>query len=94
MDSTIPFSGTRNWVNAFKQTYQIPIRKNWREWWLVRLHDLADQVAGFVWELDGLTVATIKGAGFKVAYDQPEAATELLNAFLSGKSLPYKSTPK
>jgi hypothetical protein len=49
-------------------------------------------VGGFIWELEGLTVVTVKGAGFKASFDQPAAMEEVLNGFLDGKTLPYKAS--
>lgn len=38
MDSTVPITGTKAWLNHFKTQYEIPIRKNWREWWIPGRH--------------------------------------------------------
>jgi hypothetical protein len=91
MDSTVPITGTKFWVNQYKTTYEVPIRKNWREWWIPGKHKGEDQVGGFIWEIEGLTVVTVKGAGFKAGIDQPVAMEEVLNGFLDGKTLPYKA---
>ena len=48
-------------------------------------------MGGFIWELEGLTFVAVKGAGFKAAQDQPVAMSEVLDGFLNGKTLPYKS---
>jgi hypothetical protein len=37
-------------------------------------------------------LVTVKGAGFRAAYDQPIAMSEVLNGFLDGKTLPFKNT--
>ena len=92
MDSTIPTSGTKNWVNNYRRQYEIPTKNHWREWWIKRQHSKLDQVGGFVWELSDLTVVSIKGAGFKAGYDQPEATSKVLEAFLTGIPLPSKHT--
>jgi hypothetical protein len=70
--------------------YGIPVRKNWRAWWIPGLHKGEDQVGGFIWELEGLNIVSVKGAGFKAAFDQPVAMEEVINGFLDGKTLPYK----
>ena len=44
-----------------------------------------------IWELESLTFASVKGAGFRSAIDQPVAMEEVLNGFLDGKSLPEKN---
>jgi hypothetical protein len=35
------------------------------------MHKFEDQVGGFIWELEGLTMVTVKAAGFKASADQP-----------------------
>lgn len=49
MDSTVPITSTKNWVSAYRSTYEVPIRKNWREWWVPGFHKGEDQVGGFIW---------------------------------------------
>lgn len=46
-------------------------QKNWREWWIPGKHKGEDQVGGFIWELEGLTMVAVKAAGFKASADQP-----------------------
>jgi len=50
---------------------ELPIRKIWREWWIPGNHKGEAQVGGFIWELEGLTFASVKGAGFRTGFDQP-----------------------
>jgi|JI10StandDraft_1071094.scaffolds.fasta_scaffold3089154_1 hypothetical protein len=69
----------------------MPVKRIWREWWVPGRHKGEDQVGGFIWELRDLTVVTVKGAGFRAAYDQPQAMSEVLSAFLDGITLPYKN---
>ncbi len=45
-----------------------------------------------VWELEGLTYATVKGSGFLVGKDKPIAQYEILDAFLNNKRLPLTSS--
>jgi hypothetical protein len=90
MDSTVPFIGTRSWLSHYRTVYEVPILKNWREWWVPGRHKYEDQVGGFVWELDGITVVSVRGAGFRAARDQPMAMEEVVNGFLEGKGLPKK----
>ena len=91
MDSTIPAIGTKAWINYYRSVHQIPIKKNWREWWIPGKHKGEDQVGGFIWELEGLTMVLVKAAGFKASYDQPISLEEVLNGFLDGTTLPYKA---
>lgn len=53
-------------------------------------HTGEDQVGGFTWEIEGLTFASVKGAGLRTGLDKPEAMDILLTSFLKGQSLPYK----
>lgn len=69
----------------------MPVRRVWREWWVPGLHKGEDQVGGFIWELRDLTFVTVKGGGFRTGLDQPQAMSEILTGFLSGKTLPYKN---
>ncbi len=45
--------------------------------------------AGMVWELDGMTLATVRGAGHMVPSDKPAEALEILNVFLGRSSWKY-----
>jgi hypothetical protein len=56
------------------------------------MHPHEDQVGGMVWELEGLTYATIKGTGYAVGREKPVALYEIYDAFISGKRLPLTST--
>lgn len=46
------------------------------------------QVGGWTEVYDGLTFATVRGAGHEVPLFQPRRAFELFQSFLSGKNLP------
>lgn len=69
----------------------MPVKRIWREWWIPGRHKGEDQVGGNIWELRDLTFVTVKAAGFRAAYSQPLAMTEVLNGFLDGNTLPYKN---
>lgn len=84
MDSTVSIFGTEFWLKRFREEHQIPIKKNWREWWIPGKHKHEDQVGGYIWELEGMNFVTVKGAGFKASYDQPMAMSEVFNGFLTG----------
>ena len=73
MDSTVPITGTKHWIHNFKTEHHLPIKRNWREWWVPGRHKGEDQVGGFIWELEGMTFVGVKGAGFKAGFDQPVA---------------------
>ena len=62
----------------------------WREWWVPGLHKDEDQMGGNVWKLRGLTFIQVKGAGHMVPADKPKEAQVMLEAFVSGRDLPWK----
>ena len=90
LDSYVPIIGTLRWLERLRHSQDMPVRRIWREWWVPGLHKGEDQVGGFIWELRDITLVTVKGAGFRAAYDKPVAMLEVLNGFLDGKTLPYK----
>ena len=69
----------------------MPVRRTWREWWVPGTHPHEDQVGGMVWELEGLTFASVKSAGYSVGREKPVALYEIFDAFISGKRLPLTS---
>ncbi|KAL6850311.1 hypothetical protein ACP4OV_020938 [Aristida adscensionis] len=80
VDGRVPFIGTRYWVEALG----LPIKSQWQPWYL------NSQVAGRYVEYEGLTMATVRGAGHAVPQDKPAEALVLINSFLSNGPLPTK----
>ena len=91
LDSTIPIIGTKDWITKLKEEIDMPVRRTWREWWVPGKHPHEDQVGGMVWELEGLTFASVKSAGYSVGREKPVALYEIFDAFISGKRLPLTS---
>lgn len=91
VDADVPITGTLRWISHFKEAQGIAVLEPWREWWVSGKHKHEDQVGGMIWELQGLTFASVKGAGHLVPRDKRKEAGVLLDGFLSGKSLPEKS---
>ncbi|RLM93374.1 serine carboxypeptidase-like 33 isoform X1 [Panicum miliaceum] len=81
VDGRVPFIGSRYWVEALG----LPIKSQWQPWYL-----LENQVAGRYVEYEGLTMATVRGAGHTVPQDKPAEALVLINSFLSDRQLPTK----
>lgn len=81
VDGRVPVIGSRYWVEALG----LPIKSQWQPWYL------KDQVAGRYVEYEGLTMATVRGAGHAVPQDKPAEALVLIKAFLSGTQLPAKN---
>lgn len=90
VDADVPITGTINWLSKFREEFGIPVVQPWREWWVPGLHKHEDQVGGMVWELKGITFASVKGAGHMVPLDQRKSAAVLLDAFVNGLPLPEK----
>ncbi|KAK6942332.1 Peptidase S10, serine carboxypeptidase [Dillenia turbinata] len=77
-DAVIPVTSTRYSVDALK----LPTISPWRAWY----DD--GQVGGWTQEYEGLTFASVRGAGHEVPLHRPKQALTLVKSFLAGKSLP------
>ncbi|MQL92251.1 hypothetical protein Taro_024881 [Colocasia esculenta] len=77
-DSVVPVTATKFSLNHLNLTLKIP----WYPWYSGR------QVGGWTEVYEGLTFATVRGAGHEVPLFQPERAFILLESFLAGRSLP------
>jgi len=80
-DFAVPWTGSAFWTNSMKLT---PTGGVWRQW-SFRDRD-GTQVAGFVTDYkEGLTYATIKGAGHMVPQFKPIPAFIMFQKFLTGQ---------
>ncbi|CAK9168863.1 unnamed protein product [Ilex paraguariensis] len=77
-DSVVPVTATRFSLSHLNLT----IKTRWYPWYS------GDQVGGWTEIYDGLTFATIRGAGHEVPLFQPKRAFILFQSFLAGKELP------
>ncbi|XP_052203844.1 serine carboxypeptidase-like 26 isoform X2 [Diospyros lotus] len=77
-DGRVPVIGSRYWIEALG----LPLKSPWRPWY----HN--HQVGGRVVEYEGLTFATVRGAGHLVPLNKPSEALSLIRSFLSGQHLP------
>lgn len=75
VDAIVPVVGTRRWVSRLGR----PVVKPWKPW-----ISGTKQVGGYVVEYDGITLATVRGAGHMVPYVQPERASTLIKGYLTG----------
>ncbi|CAM8972951.1 unnamed protein product [Rhodiola kirilowii] len=80
MDGILPTLGTRYGIN----TLHLPVETAWRTWYT------NSQVGGYVEAYEGLTFATVRGAGHMVPSYQPERALTLISSFLQGVLPPPK----
>ncbi|KAK9060363.1 hypothetical protein SSX86_021067 [Deinandra increscens subsp. villosa] len=76
VDAVVPVSGTRYSIDAMN----LKVVKPWRFW-----TDTNKQVAGYKVVYDGLTFATVRGAGHEVPRFQPHQAFALIKMFLANQ---------
>ncbi|KAL0784843.1 hypothetical protein Bca101_001088 [Brassica carinata] len=77
-DSVVPVTATRLSISHLNLT----VKTRWYPWYS------GNQVGGWTEVYEGLTFATVRGAGHEVPVLQPERALILLRSFLAGKELP------
>ncbi|XP_068309823.1 serine carboxypeptidase 24 isoform X1 [Pyrus communis] len=77
-DSVVPVTATRLSLNHLNLTIKTP----WYPWYS------GSQVGGWTEVYDGLTFATVRGAGHEVPLIQAERGLTLFKSFLAGKKLP------
>ncbi|KAL9227018.1 hypothetical protein vseg_002765 [Gypsophila vaccaria] len=78
VDSVVPVTATRFALGQLKLQIKIP----WYPWYVKK------QVGGWTEVYEGLTFATVRGAGHEVPLFKPRAALQLFRSFLSDKPLP------
>ncbi|KAJ8477949.1 hypothetical protein OPV22_021676 [Ensete ventricosum] len=77
-DSVVPVTGTRFSISHLGLKIKIP----WYPWYSGR------QVAGWTEVYEGMTFASVRGAGHEVPLFQPRRTFQLFQSFLAGKPLP------
>ncbi|GKD01483.1 serine carboxypeptidase 24-like protein [Tanacetum coccineum] len=77
-DANLPVTATRYSLSHLNLT----VKTRWYPWYS------NGQVGGWTEVYDGLTFATVRGAGHEVPLLQPERALLLFQSFLAGKNLP------
>ncbi|XAR51138.1 Carboxypeptidase D [Bertholletia excelsa] len=77
-DSVVPVTATRFSLNHLNLT----VKTRWYPWYS------GPQVGGWTEVYEGLTFATVRGAGHEVPLFQPRRAFVLFRSFLAGKELP------
>ncbi|KAF9663816.1 hypothetical protein SADUNF_Sadunf17G0091300 [Salix dunnii] len=78
VDSVVPVTATRYSLAELKLATKIP----WYPWYVKK------QVGGWTEVYEGLTFATVRGAGHEVPLFKPRAALQLFKSFLKGDPLP------
>ncbi|WVZ12712.1 hypothetical protein V8G54_017242 [Vigna mungo] len=79
-DSVVPVTATRFSLNHLN----LSIKTRWYPWYS------GGQVGGWTEVYNGLTFATVRGAGHEVPLFQPKRAYTLFKSFLAGKELPKR----
>ena len=77
IDGAVPSTGTYDWIQFMNVTSKQDLRPYMYE----------DHVAGYVQEWDGLTYATVHGAGHMVPQDKPPEAYYLITNWIKGNKL-------
>ncbi|WCJ30114.1 Serine carboxypeptidase 24 [Euphorbia peplus] len=77
-DSVVPVTATRFSLSHLNLT----VKTRWYPWYS------GNQVGGWTEVYNGLTFATVRGAGHEVPLFQPKRAFTLFRSFLAGKQLP------
>ncbi|XP_028796590.1 serine carboxypeptidase-like 25 [Neltuma alba] len=78
VDSVVPVTATRYSLAQLKLVTKVP----WYPWYVKK------QVGGWTEVYEGLTFATVRGAGHEVPLFKPRAALQLFKSFIAGKPLP------
>lgn len=78
VDAIVPVIGTRNWIRSLR----LPLKTAWRPW-----HSTTGQVGGWTSEHEGLTFASVRGAGHMVPYTQAERALYLFSKWIHQQTL-------
>ncbi|KAF5179146.1 Serine carboxypeptidase-like [Thalictrum thalictroides] len=78
VDSVVPVTATRFALAQLKLPTKVP----WYPWYVKK------QVGGWTEVYEGLTFATVRGAGHEVPLFKPRVALQLFKSFLRGKTLP------
>jgi len=76
-DGVVATPGTINWINAWldePNSTIAPEQEAWAPYDVTNQYNGGKQVAGYHWKLNGMTFATVHGAGHMVPTDQPQVA--------------------
>lgn len=78
VDSVVPVTATRQSLHHLKLATKVP----WYPWYVDK------QVGGWTEVYEGLTFATVRGAGHEVPLIKPRSGLQLFRSFLRGEPLP------
>ena len=82
VDDSVSTDGTRAWLRHLRESNKLTYASVWSRW------TVENQVAGYVEKYnEGLTFATVRGAGHMVPSSQPERALEMVRRFITTQNL-------
>ena len=79
VDGAVPTTGSRNWIDSLDR----PISEPWREWFIQG----ANTPAGSIVEYDGLTFATVHGAGHMAPQFKPAQTYHLIFNWINQQAI-------
>ena len=71
-------------VQEFAASLERPLTHEYTNW-MYEINTKNQQIGGFIRRWDGLTFATVRGAGHMVPTDRPAQALHLFSHFINGK---------
>ena len=71
-------------VQEFAASLERPLTHEYTNW-MYEINKKNQQIGGFIRRWDGLTFATVRGAGHMVPTDRPAQALHLFSHFINGK---------
>lgn len=84
-DGVVPTPGTINWINHWLDEANstiAPEQEAWAPYTATNQYNEEKHVAGYHWKLNGMTFATVHGAGHMVPTDQPQVAQQIMYNFI------------
>ncbi|CAD8109286.1 unnamed protein product [Paramecium primaurelia] len=89
VDAVVPLTGTMFWIDKLQKELYLATLKPWRPWFIHAQREVdPDQNAGYVMDLDGLTLLTIRNAGHMVPLDKREESEIFMQKFIKGELFP------
>jgi len=83
IDGAVPTEGTYAWIQEMNPA----VIEDLRPYYYAESENETPHVAGFVAEYEGLTYATVHGAGHMVPEDKPPEAVYLITNWIKGNRL-------
>ena len=77
----VPTRGTKKWFDHLRRVTRRPTTKLWSSWFYKSVN------AGEVESFPGITLVTMRAAGYFAFEDQPEMTEHLFEKFIKGETL-------